>query len=263
LTADADPSTLCSGGAMLRLHPLTCGWFQAPLSFFVGGNHDRMVRAPVPAYLIDHPKGLALFDTGLGVRFRREADATLGAREMGFDCDESADIAMRLKAIDVVPANIRWIINSHFHADHCGGNASIPNATVIVQSRELASAQAHADGLIYDPVDYDVGHPIMAIDGEHDLFGDGSVILFPTFGHTPGHQSARVALASGEVVLTADCCYLKQNLEEMLLPPHTHDIEASLGTLRHLAKLRNQGRKIFFGHDPDFWRSIPHDRPLS
>jgi glyoxylase-like metal-dependent hydrolase (beta-lactamase superfamily II) len=248
---------------MLQLYALTCGWFQAPLGFFIGGEHDRVVRAPVPAYLISHPKGLALFDTGLGVRFRREADSQLGEQEMGFEFDESADIAMRLRAIDIDPADVKWIINSHFHVDHCGGNASIPNATVIIQSRELAAAKAHADGLLYNALDFDVGHPVMAIDGEHDLFGDGSVVLFPTFGHTAGHQSARVGLASGDVILTADCCYLQQNLDEMLLPAHTHDLEASLATLRHLAALRNKGAKIFFGHDADLWRTIPRDQPLS
>jgi glyoxylase-like metal-dependent hydrolase (beta-lactamase superfamily II) len=248
---------------MLTLHALTCGWFQAPLSFFVGGDHNDIVRAPVPAYLITHPKGLALFDTGLGVRFQREADAKLGEREMGFEFDESADIAMRLRAIDVDPASIKWIVNSHFQMDHCGGNASIPNATVIVQSRELWSAQANAGKGAYDAGDFDLGHPVKAIDGEYDLFGDGSFVLFPSYGHTAGHQSARVALASGDVILTADCCYLQKNLDELLLSPHNHDQVASLTTLHHLRAMRTKGARIFFGHDADLWRTIPHNQPMT
>jgi hypothetical protein len=58
---------------MLELIPFTCGWLQVPLTFFLGGADNSIFRAPVPAYLIKHPAGLALFDTGLGLRFRREA----------------------------------------------------------------------------------------------------------------------------------------------------------------------------------------------
>jgi N-acyl homoserine lactone hydrolase len=248
---------------MLELIPFTCGWLQVPLNFFLGGADNSIFRAPVPAYLIKHPAGLALFDTGLGLRFRREADFRLGRDEPGCEFDESADIAMRLRAIDIDPASIKWIINSHFHTDHCGGNASIPNATIIVQSRELAGAKAHADGVLYDPVDYDTGHPILAIDGEHDLYGDGSVMIFPSYGHTAGHQSARIALPTGPVVLTGDCCYLKRSLDEMLLPAHNHSLEASMATLRRLRAMRDQGARILYGHDPILWETLPQGLPIT
>jgi len=201
---------------MIRLFAFSCGWFQAPLGFFVAGGGTERLYVPVPAYLIEHPRGLALFDTGLGVRHRREAGFRLAPDQTGFEFDESADIAARLRAIDVDPGKIRWIINSHFHLDHCGGNASIPNATVIIQDRERAAAAAADDIRLYNPADFDHGHPVLAIDGEHDLYGDGSVVIFPSYGHTPGHQSVRVSLASGDVVLAADCCYLQRNLESHL-----------------------------------------------
>ena len=246
---------------MVQLFALTCGWFDLPLSFFVGGEDKTQIKSPIPAYLIKHPKGMALFDTGLGVRYRRKADGELGVP--GVDFDESADIAMRLRAMDVDPAQVKWIINSHLHVDHCGGNASIPNATIVVQSRELAAVQARADNKLYNPVDYEVGHPVLAIDGEHDLYGDGSVVLFPTFGHTPGHQSARVKLPDGDVVLAADCCYLKRNLDELRSSPSDGDQSASLETLRRLAEMRGRGVRIFYGHDPEFWRQVPQASALT
>ena len=245
----------------LKLFAFTCGTFQSPQSFF-GTDDQEIVNSPVPAYLIVHPKGLALFDTGLNMRYRREADARLGPTDWGFDIDESAEIAARLRAIDVDPADIKWIINSHFHADHCGGNASIPNATLVIQDRERAAARNATNPLLYDPRDYDLGHPVLAIDGEHDLYGDGSVVIFPTFGHTPGHQSARVSLASGDVVLTADCCYLKYNLDALVIPDLTHDKEQALDTLRNLRRLRDGGTRIFYGHDREFWKTIPQSVPI-
>jgi len=241
----------------LKLIAFTCGLFQSTKSFFIAGDSDEIVRSPIPAYLIVHPKGTAIFDTGLNLRFRREADQQLGADEMGFIIDESMELGARLRAIDVDPGSITYIINSHLHADHCGGNVAIPNATMVIQSRELAAARNSENPMLYSPADYDHGHPILAIDGEHDLFGDGSVICFPTLGHTPGHQSVRVKLPDGDVVLTGDCCYLKRNLDEMVIPDLNIDKELSLATLRMLGKMRDSGVRLFYGHDRDFWKSVP------
>lgn len=247
---------------MVRLFAFTCGWFQAPVSFFLEGGESDILRSPVPAYLIDHPKGLALFDTGLGRRFMKAAGERLLPAATGYEFDETADIAARLHDIDVDPARVRWIVNSHFHADHCGGNASIPNATIIVQRRERQAAFSSADGRLYHIDDFDLGHPVLEIEGEYDLYGDGSVVLFPTYGHTPGHQCAKIKLGQGDVILTADCCYLRRSLDELRLPSHNFDRELSQATLRRLQAMQAMGAKIFFGHDGDFWKSVPQGLPL-
>ncbi len=246
---------------MVRLFASTCGWFQAPVGFFLEGGENVVIRSPVPAYLIEHPKGLALFDTGLGRRFIRAADERLQPGATGYEFDESADIAARLSSIGTDPRHVRWIVNSHFHADHCGGNASIPNATIVVQRRERQAART-ADSKLYNKDDFELGHPVLEIDGEHDLYGDGSVTIFPTYGHTPGHQSVRVKLPKGDVVLTADCCYLKRSLDELRPPPDNADRELSLATLRRLRDLQSQGARIFFGHDGQFWQSVPQGLPI-
>jgi len=241
---------------MVQLYAFTCGWFQSSVGFFLDGGEKNIIRSPIPAYLIEHPQGLALFDTGLGRRFFRHPQERLPPDATGFEFDESADIAARLRAIDIDPGKVQWIINSHFHADHCGGNASIPNATVIVQRPERQAARV-AEGPIYDKRDFDVGHPVKEIEGEYDLYGDGSVSIFPTYGHTPGHQSARVKSPKGDVVLAADCCYLRRSLDELRVPPQNFDREQSLATLRLLRSMQASGHRIFFGHDGEFWKSIP------
>lgn len=250
------------GGWSFKIFAFTCGSFQAPRDFFLEGGGASFLHVPVTAYLIDHPKGRALFDTGLGLRFRRQMDEALGPLDVGFAIDESADVAARLRQIEVDPASIRWIINSHLHPDHAGGNAFIPNATILVQSRELTYAREQKDERLYHPHDMDTGHPIHAIDGEHDLYGDGAVVLFPTPGHTPGHQSARIKLPNGDAILAADCCYLKESLDSMTLSSLSADREQSLRTLRRLADLRADGVRIFYGHDPNFWQTMPQGRPL-
>lgn len=248
----------------ITLFAFNCGWFQCKAGFFMEGSDDQTyVRSPVPAYLIQHPKGLILFDTGLGERNRRDIENRLPAQKFGLEMFEGMDIAARLRSIDVDPAKIDWIIASHLHNDHCGGMMFIPNATIIVQSKEWAAAQACDDPYVYNRIDFDTGHKVRAIDGELDLFGDGSITIFPTYGHTPGHQSARVKLASGDVILAADCCYLERSLDEMRLPGFTHDKEVALQTLHHLATERRKGARIFFGHDAHFWKTVPEEQALT
>ena len=241
----------------ISLYAFNCGWFQCKAGFFIEGLEDQsFVRSPVPAYLIDHPKGRALFDTGLGERNRRAIEARLPPDKFGLELFEGMDIAARLRAIDIDPSSINWIIASHLHNDHCGGMMFVPNATVIVQSREWAAAQACEDPWVYNKVDFDTGHSVKAIDGELDLFGDGTVMIVPTYGHTPGHQSAIVRLAGGEILLAADCCYTERNLNERVLPGFTFDKEAGLVTLDRLARLRAKGTRIMFGHDATMWKSV-------
>src|SRR5437879_1207432 len=106
-----------------------------------------------------------------------------------------------LPALDVDAARIHHLVTSHLHFDHVGGNASLPNARIVIQRREWEAGR-DADRIAasgYNPADYDTGQEILAIDGEHDLLGDGAVTCMPTYGHTPGHQSLRVRLADGEV----------------------------------------------------------------
>jgi N-acyl homoserine lactone hydrolase len=240
----------------VRLYAFNCGWFQCRPGFFVEGDEGDYLRGPVPAYLIEHSKGRVLFDTGLGLRYRRELADALPPDKFGLQWFEGMDIAARLRAIEVDPSSIDWIINSHLHMDHCGGNALLPNATVILQRREWDAAHSPSDPGFYEAVDYDTGQPVKLIEGEHDLFGDGSVRIVPTWGHTHGHQSVIVRLDKGEVLLAADCCYTQRNLEVMVLPRATADAEQGMQTLDRLTKLRTGGMRILYGHDGRQWVTI-------
>ncbi|MBN8842006.1 MAG: N-acyl homoserine lactonase family protein [Sphingomonadales bacterium] len=247
----------------LRLFAFNTGWFQCRPGYFIEGEEGDYLKGPVPSYLIDHPKGRALFDTGMGVRYRRTLADALPPNKFGLHYFEGQEIAARLKGIDVDPGSIDWVINSHLHIDHCGGNASLPNATMIVQSRELAAAQATEEAGLYEAVDYATGQPVKAIDGELDLFGDGSVRIVPTYGHTPGHQSVIVMLPSGrEMLLAADCCYTERNLDLMILQKAVVDREAGERTMAFLDRRRRDGAYILFGHDGRQWAGVEEGKPL-
>lgn len=245
----------------LSVYAFTCGHLQGDFAR-VMEDATGTVTMPVPVFLIEHPKGQALFDTGLHPDCQHDPVARLGkhmASLYNIRFIPGEEINARLEALDRDPSRIDLIINSHFHFDHVGGNALIPNATMIVQRREwvarLNSDLAAAHG--FNPADFDVGHPLRLVEGEYDVFGDGSVVCIPTYGHTPGHQSLRLRLDSGEIVLAADACYFCQTLHERRLPRHVFDREAMLDSLDRLQRLEASGSRIIFGHDLKFWQSIP------
>jgi N-acyl homoserine lactone hydrolase len=243
-----------------RLFALTCGWLTGPMEGFLAGETGRL-RVPVPSFLIDHPKGKVLFDAGLHPDVARDAAARLGFAAKIFDCElgRDEDVASRLAALQIDAGEIRCLVLSHLHFDHAGGCAAIPNARLVVQQKEWHAGRDAdlARQNYYDAKDYDTGHDVLRVNGEHDLFGDGTVVCVPTFGHTPGHQSLRVRLAGGAVVLTADACYLRRTLEEMHLPGVAFDREAMLASLRAIRAMRDGGDTILYGHDPKLWASVP------
>lgn len=244
----------------MRLIAMTCGWLTGPLGNFLDGEHGR-IRVPVPSFLIDHPGGLVLFDAGMHPGCRTDPVERLGgiARLFTVEYDARDDVASRLAACEIRADRVRYLVNSHLHFDHAGGNALIPNAQLVVQRREWDAG--HDDEMrqrnFYDPRDYDLGHAVRCLDGEHDLFGDGRVVCMPTYGHTPGHQSLRVRLDRGEVILTGDACYLARTLEHLHLPGVVHDRDAMLASLHALRRLRDAGARIIFGHDPELWATVP------
>ena len=122
----------------------------------------------------------------------------------------------------------------------------------MVQRSEWPAAHdaAEIEANHYGPADFDGhGHEIVEVDGEHDLFGDGSVLLLPTFGHTPGHQSVLLRAESGDVVLCADACYFLAWIDTEESPPHGRDKEQELQSLRRLRALRDGGARLVPGHD--------------
>lgn len=245
----------------IKVFAFSCGTLTGEFARMMDGGEGD-ITTPVPVFLIEHPKGRAVFDTGLHPDCQHDPTARLGeqmtnAYRIGFRPGE--ELSAQLEAIERDPAKVDLIINSHFHFDHVGGNALIPNATMLVQRREWdASKDADKAALHgYNPQDFDLGHKLRLIDGEYDVFGDGLVTCLPTHGHTPGHQSLRIRLASGDLVLAADACFFCRTLRERRLPRYVDDRDAMLASLDRLEALERGGARIIFGHDPAFWSAVP------
>jgi len=243
---------------VVRLYGMVCGWLTGPARLFVAREpEDARLRVPVLAYLVVHPRGAVVFDSGMHLAVQSDPETRIGPLSRVFDVEfaPGQELSAQLERVEVAPTEVRWLVNSHLHFDHAGGNDQVPNAQLVIQAREWWAA--HEPDLMerngYALQDYDFGQDRLEIDGEHDLFGDGSVTCIPTYGHTAGHQSLRVRLDSGDVVLTGDACYLRRTLEELALPLLIHDRADMLASLERLRRLRDGGARLLFGHDAAQW----------
>jgi N-acyl homoserine lactone hydrolase len=244
----------------MRLFAFACGWLTGPAGIFLEGEHGKL-RVPVPAFLVDHPQGRVLFDTGMHPDVQHDPHGRLGFLADLFSAEfrPGEEVVGRLAGLGIDADRIDHVVLSHLHFDHAGGLATIPNARVVVQRREWEAGHDAdlARALTFAPQDFDQGHDVALVDGEHDLFGDGRVVCLPTHGHTPGHQSLRVRLDGGDVVLTADACYLRRTMDDDHLPPQPYDAAAMRASLRRLRALRDAGARIVYGHDAEAWTSVP------
>lgn len=244
----------------VKLYAIGLGHLTLPLAFLLA-DREGTIKVPVTAYLIRHPRGTVLFDTGLHPDTQTDPRDHVGDFLNAFHefhVGAGEDVGARLESIDVDPASITHVVNSHLHFDHCGGNAQLTNAAIVVQENEWHAACEHGNPRGYVAQDFDTGQPLDLVDGERDLFGDGTVQIIPTYGHTPGHQSVVVRTETGgEFVLCGDACYLRESLANLALPGVIADRDAALASLHTLRSLRQAGATIMYGHDPDAWAATP------
>lgn len=248
----------------MRLIPLEIGRIDAAMKIIDGT--DGTVVFPVPSWLIEHRDGLVLFDTGMHRDLQHSHDRIGEHTAKAFtpDFDEGEEVSARLAARTIRPSDITHVILSHLHFDHAGGTDEIPDARLVVQRAEWESGhdQAMVDRGVYNPADYDLGHEVQLLDGEHDVFGDRSVVCLPTPGHTKGHQSLRIELESGPVVLTGDCVYTEALMDAMAVPAmgSTRANARQIESMEYLRSLRDDdGCRLLYGHDEAQFRSLPTD----
>jgi N-acyl homoserine lactone hydrolase len=161
-------------------------------------------------------------------------------------------------AIGLKTSNITYVALSHTHGDHIGNVLLLPSSTVLMQRAEytwISSPDGTNDNVnqLKALARKLLGTPkhLQLLDGDTDVFGDGSVTLVSTPGHTPGHQSLLVHLMnSGFIILSGDVVHLEENFEKNTVPSLNTDGAASIASMDRIRRMMaTYNAKLFINHD--------------
>jgi glyoxylase-like metal-dependent hydrolase (beta-lactamase superfamily II) len=204
--------------APIRLYAFHCGGLHADISTYdpFDPKVGTQIYSPNFFYLIRHPEGNVVFDTGIRPDYLDQGDSV---NSMEIEFDERHHTDALLATIGLTPSDITHVILSHLHWDHAGGLLYFPGAKTYVHRRELEFAFAPAvyQEVYYDKRDFDLPIDWIALEGDFDLFGDGRITVIPTPGHTPGHQALLVRLDGGAVFLLSDAVFEIDKMRKRVL----------------------------------------------
>ena len=164
-------------------------------------------------YLIHHTQGWLLWDTGITDAIAAKPDGEAPADPRMTHWRRPKTLASQLEMLGVKPADIKYVAVSHTHPDHIGNVEMFPQTMLLVQKAEYEWPSPLGVGR------FKPEHPVTKLEGDYDVFGDGSVTLLATPGHTPGHQSLLLKLPNtGAIVLSGDAVHFKSNWDNRRVP---------------------------------------------
>ncbi|HEY8083822.1 MAG TPA: N-acyl homoserine lactonase family protein [Solirubrobacterales bacterium] len=279
-------------GATVTVEPIIAGHVNWPLPLMErpGGRFEtlKVLRAlltgepetivPVPAFLIRHPSaGAILVDTGLHPSIATDGHENfgrLGARIGRPALEPGADVPAQLRKRGLDPGEIPVVVMTHLHLDHSSAISEFPQSTFIVSEPEWTAAasgprptingyrRAHFDyAFDYRTIDFDRGtiDSYATFGRSFDLFGDGSIRLAYTPGHSAGHMSVIAHLREHDFVIGGDATHTRGQLEgDAPLNPRPFDAHNYRRSLQELKLFRKQFPDAIVtpGHDPEFYAEL-------
>jgi glyoxylase-like metal-dependent hydrolase (beta-lactamase superfamily II) len=279
-------------GATVAVEPMIAGHVDFPQAMMVspGGRFLtlKLLKAlfgsrppnviPVPAFLVRHPSaGAILVDTGLHPSIATDGKENFGAlgNRIGKPrLQAGEDVPAQLRGRGLDPGEVPVVVMTHLHSDHTSAISEFANSTFVVSETEWEAAatgprptlngyrRPHYDyAFDYRTVDFDrAGNDSYASFGRtFDLFGDGSIRLAFTPGHSAGHMSVICRLKADDFVIGGDAMYMAAQLSgDAPLPPRPFDAHNFRRSLQELKLFHSQypGAVITPGHDPEFYSRL-------
>jgi glyoxylase-like metal-dependent hydrolase (beta-lactamase superfamily II) len=244
----------------VRLYTLDCGTleFKDLRLFSDTGEYDgQTATIAVPCFLIRHPKGTLVWDTGLDPKFVQRSDN--GARGIRATLDVSVE--KQLQQLNLKPTDITYLAFSHMHLDHTGNANLFTASTWILNRTEMQwAAQPTGGGPVAQETFSGYQHAkTQLIDGDYDVFGDGTVRILKAPGHTPGHQVLLLSLPkSGKVLLSGDLYHFRRDREQKLVPLFNTDRAETLASFDRIERLvANTKARLVIQHDPQDFKALP------
>jgi glyoxylase-like metal-dependent hydrolase (beta-lactamase superfamily II) len=274
-------------GARVRVHPVTTGTALYPEDAFYGrggrlaalhslGFRSERVEIPIPAFVVEHPgAGLMLIDTGFHASLAVDPKPNMGpilGRLFTPKMGPQDGLPDQLRARGFEPRDVKIVVMTHLHVDHASGVSQFPDAMFIVTAREWRAATEEKGltaGYVKRQFDHAFDWRTVDFDGDEvnsyvsfgrtlDLFGDGSVRLAYTPGHTLGHMSVVLRTAGPEFLVVSDAAYTWRTLKESVLPYGAHDEHEFKRSLREVQRFIEQkpDTVVCPGHDLDSFQAL-------
>lgn len=275
---ESDPALAATKGKGLEVTAYLTGWVQAPADILIdqdaAGLPDALKQGqwvPSIAYAVRHPDlGVVILDAGL-----RSGDCDYGTRPIYWvPCRNTRgrDLVSQLKRTQIEPQDIRYIIPSHFHGDHISGMEALlayADAPLLMTSASLDEVQSRtrfAAGIPSNMLRSDMRVELLdthwraepLLGESFDVFGDGSLMIFRTRGHTNGHLSALIRAENHTTLLTFDAAHLKANFDLGIPSGSVASHQDALESIEQIKDMSDAmlGLRIIYGHEPTQWACV-------
>jgi N-acyl homoserine lactone hydrolase len=263
----------CSGGEVqetpseasvepspLKLYVFDCGY--APVHdlelFSLLVEEVALSELFVPCYLIEHAGGRLLWDAEVPAIV---ADSPEGMEVYGFFTKLDRTLADQLAELGIGSSDVDFVAFSHMHWDHVGQANQFTEATLLIQRAEHEAAFVDEPTVSYFErelyADLEDNETVL-LEGDHDVFGDGRVVIKSAPGHTPGHQVLFLDLeGTGPIVLSGDLYHFPESRKLRRVPQFNFDREQTLASMDRVeAFLDEKAAQLWIEHDFAFAKAL-------
>ena len=242
-----------SANGLKRMYVLDCGRLLAKdqSRWTPGVNVGQPRELSNNCYLLQHERGMLLWETGVpdSVVEQKSGVTSPNGAVVWF---RDKTLASQLESLGIKPNDITYVAMSHTHGDHVCNVRAFAKSKIMMQKLEYEVAMNATSKLLSDDQNVEM------LSGDRDVFGDGSVTIISTPGHTPGHQSLLVKLPkTGALILTGDLVHFKYMWDNKVVPPFNFHNQQSLASIERVVKLIAEHKaQLWIGHDQDMTAKI-------
>ncbi|WP_104402055.1 N-acyl homoserine lactonase family protein [Vibrio penaeicida] len=251
------------GNVNVAISIIDCGRIEArkPTMFNPKATNDNPIKMVNSCYVISHPKGKLFWDAGINDKFVAQKEG-IEVMDGAFHFSVKKTLSSQLELLNLDANDIEHLALSHLHWDHSGNAYKFSNAQWLIQKPEydIAFDQEKFKNYGFNQDDYASLKPnAKVIEGDHQVFGDGSVVLVSAYGHSPGHQVLYVDLPEyGPIILSGDLYHTRENRRLRAIPIFNQVSQSKLAFEKVDKILESTGAELWIGHDAEEFHEKKH-----